>query len=52
MRLALLMAAAITLCLTAPVAVAQQVDPALRGVWSLDVAKSDSAAGLLHEWVR
>jgi hypothetical protein len=41
MRPSWLMTAAITLCCTAPVAEAQQLDPALRGVWSLDVAKSD-----------
>ncbi len=45
MRLSLLMTAATTLCLTTSVAVAQQLDPALRGVWSLDVAKSDFGSG-------
>jgi len=41
MRAPFLPSVAITFCSTAPVAVAQQMDPALRGVWSLDVARSD-----------
>ena len=49
MRLSLLMTAATMLCLTTSVAVAQQLDPALRGVWSLDVAKRDFGSGLLRK---